>query len=272
MGSIDEANIAFWNELCGSHLAAQLGVTDASPSSLKRFDNWFFDFYPYLFEHVRLADLARRDVLEVGLGYGSLSQRIAESGAQYTGLDIAPGPVEMARHRLSQAGMTGDIRQGSILAAPFSDASFDYVVTIGCLHHTGNMGQGISESWRVLRAGGTLVGMVYYAYSYRRWRQARSETLRYLIAEIKGYRGVVEPPPDDQKWDYDHNTAGEAAPHTDFVSVKSLRYLCRRFSDFRWQRRNINQEPPFSRRSREELLDTWWPRLCGLEVYFAATK
>ena len=37
-----------------------------------------------------------KKVLEVGLGYGSVAQRIAENGAVYTGLDIAEGPVEMA--------------------------------------------------------------------------------------------------------------------------------------------------------------------------------
>ena len=103
MSDIDQANIAFWDELCGTHLADVLGITDALPASLKRFDDWFFDFYPYLFDHVRLSELAGTDVLEVGLGYGSVSQKIAESGARFCGLDIAPGPVEMVRHRLRQA-------------------------------------------------------------------------------------------------------------------------------------------------------------------------
>src|SRR6266480_3791368 len=92
LSQIDERNIAFWNELCGTHLANQLGIADASPASLQKFDDWFFDFYPYVFDHVPLAELRGRDVLEIGLGYGSLSQKIAESGARYCGLDIAPGP------------------------------------------------------------------------------------------------------------------------------------------------------------------------------------
>src|SRR5690242_7846649 len=142
---IEASNIAFWNELCGSHLASVLGIEDDSPLSLKKFDDWFFGFYPYVFDHVPLAELRDQDVLEVGLGYGSLSQKIAESGARYCGLDIAPGPVEMVRHRLRQSGLAGSAEQGSILAAPFHDESFDRIVTIGCLHHTGDMARSLQE-------------------------------------------------------------------------------------------------------------------------------
>jgi SAM-dependent methyltransferase len=272
VSSVDEQNIAFWDELCGTSQARQLGVVDSSPKSLERFDDWYFELYPYLFDHVPLQQLADRDVLEVGLGYGSLSQKIAQSGVRYVGLDIAAGPVEMVRHRLRQLGLPGRAEQGSILAAPFPEASFDYIITIGCLHHTGDVRRAIAECSRLLRPGGSLLLMVYYAYSYRRWMQARRPTLNYLWKEISGYRGVCAPQTEREKWDYDHNSEGTVAPHTDFLSVKSLRYLCREFSEFRCQLRNISQEPPFNKRSRSELLKTRWPGLCGLEIYGTARK
>jgi SAM-dependent methyltransferase len=272
VSNIDERNVAFWDELCGTSQARQLGVTDSSPQSLARFDAWYFELYPYLFDHVQLQQLVDRDVLEIGLGYGSLSQKIAASGARYVGLDIATGPVEMVRHRLRQAALPGRAEQGNILAAPFPDHSFDWIITIGCLHHSGDMNQAIKECWRLLRPDGKLVVMVYYAYSFRRWIQTRHQTLNYLCREVLGYRGVIAPETEREKWDYDHNTEGVAAPHTDFISVRSLRYLCRGFSKFQWKRRNINQEPPFTRRSRAVLLKTWWPDLCGLEIYATAIK
>ena len=136
---IDNGNATFWNELCGTQLAKSLGVVDASPTSLKRFDDWYLAFYPYLASHIPFAAMTGRDVLEIGLGYGTVSQKIAESGARYCGLDIARGPVDMVNHRLRQAGLPGEARQGSVLAAPLPDARFDHIVTIGCLHHTGNI-------------------------------------------------------------------------------------------------------------------------------------
>ena len=78
---VSERNADFWDELCGTQLARQLGITDNSPASLQRFDAWYFDFYPYLAQHIPFHDMHGRDVLEVGLGYGTVSQRIAEAGA-----------------------------------------------------------------------------------------------------------------------------------------------------------------------------------------------
>src|SRR5262249_33991987 len=149
--------------------------------------------------------MADKDVLEVGLGYGTVSQKIMESGARYRALDIAAGPVAMSNDRARQVGREPGARQGSILQAPFDDASFDYIVAIGCLHHTGNLQGAINECLRVLRPGGKLIFMVYYAYSLRRFQQARTETLRYLKAERSGYRGPVFGMRSEERAAYDTN-------------------------------------------------------------------
>jgi SAM-dependent methyltransferase len=67
-------------------------------------------------------------------------------------------------------GLRGAATQGSVLQAPFADASFERVVVIGCFHHTGDMQRAIDESCRMLRPGGRLTMMVYCGLSYRRWR------------------------------------------------------------------------------------------------------
>jgi SAM-dependent methyltransferase len=270
---VADRNALFWNELCGTSFARALGVSDDSPASLKRFDDWYFAFYPYLFLHIPFEDMKGKEVLEVGLGYGTVSQRIAEVGARYHGLDIAGGPVWMVNHRLQQAGMSGQARQGSILAADFPNANFDFVVAIGCLHHTGDLQGAIDECHRILRPGGKLICMVYNAYSYRRFYQARRETLRYALRESLGYRGVAAARTREERAAYDANAAGDAAPHTDFISRRSLRYFCRRFSSFTAQSENIDNGTPFEKSApRRELLKTLWPRLCGLDLYATAIK
>ncbi len=52
-------------------------------------------------------------VLEIGLGYGTVGQLLAQAGAVYHGLDIAAGPVEMMRQRLRWEGLEGEARAGS---------------------------------------------------------------------------------------------------------------------------------------------------------------
>ncbi|HET6893320.1 MAG TPA: class I SAM-dependent methyltransferase, partial [Pyrinomonadaceae bacterium] len=164
---IDAKNITFWNELCGTELAKSLGVTDSTRNSLKKFDEFYFRLYPYLNHHIPFHKVQREKILEVGLGYGSVSQKLAEFGAIYTGLDIAPGPVEMVNHRLRQMGLRGKAREGSILDAPFPDGMFNGVVSIGCLHITGNIQRALDEIHRVLQPGGWATVMIYNSYSYR---------------------------------------------------------------------------------------------------------
>jgi SAM-dependent methyltransferase len=269
---ISGENARFWNELCGSQLANVLGITDASKESLKKFDDWYFDFYPYLFKHIPFNHLKNKTILEIGLGYGTVSQLLAESCASYTGLDIAAGPVSMVNQRLKQNGLFGRAIQGSILKPMFHAESFDSIVAIGCLHHTGDLKGAIDSCWKLLRPGGTLIFMVYYAYSYRRFRMAPMTTIRNLGKELLGYRGVVGSGGARERAAYDSGSNGDAAPHTDWVSARSLHSFCAGFSNFSFNIENIDQEPPFLFANREKLLTTRWPRLVGLDLYATATK
>ena len=263
---IDERNSAFWNTLCGTNLAQSLGVNDRSPESLKKFDDWFFAFYPYLDEHIPFGRVAGQRVLEVGLGYGSVAQKLAARGADYTGLDIAAGPVEMVNYRMRIGRLNGRAVRGSILAAPFSDQAFDVIVAIGCYHHTGNLQRAIDESYRLLKPGGTLTCMVYNGLSYRRWYSAAWPTLKYCLTP--GFIGSTS----EERSAYDRNPDGSAAPHTDFVSRGHLRRMCRRFSRYTARLENATNEPPFTSWTRERLLATPIPRLFGLDIYAVAMK
>ena len=269
---IAAANTAFWDELCGSQLAKFLGISDSSPQSLKKFDDWYFEFYPYLDEHIGFNDLKGLDVLEIGLGYGTVSQKIAASGSFYQGLDIAAGPVNMVNHRLTQNGLSGAAVQGSILEPPFKSNSFDVIVAIGCLHHTGNLKEAIKQSHRLLRSGGRLIFMVYYAYSYRRFIQAPIDTFNYLLNEALGRRNVVGTTDIRHRAAYDTNADGEGAPHTDWISKSSLKKLCNQFSSFHARIENIDNGMPFQHWTRAQLLQTKIPQLVGLDLYAIARK
>lgn len=267
---IDERNRRFWDELCGTQLAKHLGVTDSSPQSLKRFDDWFLDFYSYLDRHLPFGSYAGKRVLEVGLGYGTVSQKLAEAGAIYSGLDIAEGPVAMVNHRLRQIGLPGEARQGSILDAPFPDESFDAVVAIGCYHHTGDVQRALDETWRLLVPGGTAMVMVYNAYSYRRWATAWGPTWRYWRWDKLG---VGSPPEaaDHEKKQYDANAQGEGAPSTSFTSIAHFRRMTRRFSDVRAFRENMWTEGLLKHLERKVAMRYLAPWI-GLDLYVHLTK
>lgn len=238
---IDRLNGEFWDELCGTQLALSLGINDHSAESLARFDAWYFGFYPYLFEHIPFAEMAGQKVLEVGLGYGTVAEKIAASGAHYHGLDIAAGPVAMATNRLANIGTQGDIRQGSINAPPFDEGAFDWVVAIGALHHTGDLKGAIGRVERLLRKGGQATIMVYSALSYRQWLDHPVATFRRALADPVTYQ-ERKVSAERMRAAYDVNQSGTAAPQTEFVTMAELKHMCRRFRQCQIRRENIGAE------------------------------
>ena len=265
---VSERNAAFWDELCGSQLARELGVVDASPEELARFDRAYLDLYPYLLDYVPRAEVEGRRILEIGLGYGTLSEALARTGADYHGLDIAAAPVGIVQARLSriEGQRLEQVQQGSVLALPFPDESFDGVVSIGCLHHTGDLFGAVREVRRVLRPGGRLVLMVYNRRSFRRLLAAPTTALR----ERRDREGSEE----SMRARYDANASGDAAPHTDFVSVGELRGLLYGMHDVRIDRRNVGAlpVPRVHQHSRQAMLRTRVDRLGGLDLYAVARR
>ena len=220
----------------------------------------------------RLLTIEARTFLKCVWVTGRFLKDTLSRGARYAGLDIVAGHVEMVNHQLKQVDLTGKATQGSILEPPFNDESFDAIVAIGCLHRTGNLKLVIDCCWNLLRPGGTLIFTVYYSYFYRGFRIVRATTARYMVKEMVGYRGVVGNSADRERAAYDAGSKGDCAPHTDWISICSLRSLCGKFSDFFARLENIDQEKPFSKTPCTHLFTTRWPAIVGLDLYATATK
>jgi SAM-dependent methyltransferase len=268
--TIDTKNADFWNELCGSGLARMLGITAINPETLRRFDEAYLAFYPYLKGYVTSQPLKNKKVLEIGLGYGTLGQLLAEQGCDYFGMDIAQGPVDMMCYRLTNLGQSseGKVQKGSALEIHYSEASFDYVYTIGCLHHTGNLSQAVSEVCRVLVPGGKASVMLYNRHSFRQLVQIPMERIRNLF--VSGDRSFAE----RVRALYDTNVQGDAAPHTDYVSLIEVRRLFKSFSTIKVDIQNFDTYVLFKGKvviPREKLLNNIG-RILGLDFYITAVK
>ena len=267
--SLDKKNVVFWNDLCGSWLARSLGITQNSPESLYRFDKAYFAFYPYLKRYVAHEDLEDKKVLEIGLGYGTLGQYLASKASDYYGIDIADGPIAMMSYRLSQLLQGIDIRvsRGSALAIPHADDSFDYVYSIGSLHHTGNLEKAISEVYRVLVPGGKAIVMIYNRYSFRR-------LLKIPLKRLKSFfqSGQIDIACHGRAF-YDVNSRLQSAPHTDFISRSECQRLFKKFAPVKIDVHNFDHFSILGRTiiSREKLLGNIG-RILGLDLYVTAIK
>lgn len=102
-----------------------------------------------------------KDVLECGCGTGLILDRVARFARRAAGIDLSPGMLELARGR----GL--DVREGSVTALPFDDASFDVTCSFKVLAHVPDIGKALAEMARVTRPGGVVLAEFYNPWSLR---------------------------------------------------------------------------------------------------------
>jgi SAM-dependent methyltransferase len=111
-------------------------------------------------------NVAGKQVLEIGLGEGSESERLIRHGAEWSGVDLTPESVARVHARLTLRSLPyKELRRGSVLDLPFANDAFDLVFSHGVLHHVPDITQAQREIHRVLRPGGELVIMLYARWS-----------------------------------------------------------------------------------------------------------
>src|ERR1700750_3093412 len=96
------------------------------------------------------------DLLDVACATGSATIPAARAGARVTGLDFAPGLLEIARERAADAMVEIDFVEGDAEALPFDDASFDRVVSTFGHMFAPDHRKTADEMRRVLRPDGVI--------------------------------------------------------------------------------------------------------------------
>ena len=104
-------------------------------------------------------DVRGKLVLDAGIGAGRFSDVLVSWGARVVGIDLSYA-VEAAAENLGRLPQVL-ICQADIGRLPFRPDTFDYIVSIGVLHHTPDTKRYASFLPRFLRPGGELVIWVY---------------------------------------------------------------------------------------------------------------
>ena len=123
-------------------------------------------------------------VLDAGCGTGGLllRSRALLPGTNWSGLDFMPLACELARRR---CGPETDIRQGSVTALPYDDASFDAIVSVDVICQISDPENALAEFARVLRPGGLLVlNVPAYMWLWSYHDEAVHTKHRYTRREI----------------------------------------------------------------------------------------
>jgi len=104
----------------------------------------------------RLSVTPGCQLLDVACGSGQLALMAAKDGAEVTGVDIADNLVERAQTRAQAEGLNVRFEKADAEALPFSDASFDVVVSLIGAMFAPQPNHVAKEVLRVCVPGGTI--------------------------------------------------------------------------------------------------------------------
>jgi len=101
------------------------------------------------------ADLNGRSVVDIGCGGGILAESMAAAGADVTGIDMAEGPLAVARLHQVESGAGVDYRQSTAEELAAANAGqYDIVTCLEMLEHVPSPAQIIASVHTLLRPGG----------------------------------------------------------------------------------------------------------------------
>ena len=108
---------------------------------------------------VQLDALAGKTGLDAGCGKGRFTRYLAPHLGVLVALD-ASAAISIATRDLSRFANVTTVRS-DLRSAPFQDASFDFVSSLGVLHHLEDPERGFQALVRLLRPGGTILLYLY---------------------------------------------------------------------------------------------------------------
>src|SRR5579859_8276638 len=101
-------------------------------------------------------------VLDVGCGMGRFAEVATRWGARVIGIDLSAA-AEVAARNLANRDFVAF--QADVFALPFALESFDYIYSIGVLHHTPDCEKAVKALPPLLKPGGYLAVWLYSGYN-----------------------------------------------------------------------------------------------------------
>jgi 2-polyprenyl-6-hydroxyphenyl methylase/3-demethylubiquinone-9 3-methyltransferase len=151
------------------HTAGMTAIPNADPRELEKFSQlahrWWdpnsefkplHDINPLRLKWIEsLAPLAGKRVLDVGCGGGILTEAMAASGAEVTGIDLGDKPLKVAQIHLLESKLQVAYRKVAVEAlAQEQPASFDVVTCMEVLEHVPDPASQVAACAALLRPDG----------------------------------------------------------------------------------------------------------------------
>lgn len=114
------------------------------------------------------AELAGKLVLDVGCGMGRFAEVASRWGATVVAIDLSRA-VDAAQRNIGKRANV-HIAQANIFELPFRPETFDFIFSIGVLHHTPNTKSAFDNLPPLLRHNGKIAIWLYTTYDSIQWR------------------------------------------------------------------------------------------------------
>jgi ubiquinone/menaquinone biosynthesis C-methylase UbiE len=290
-GDLKERVRTWWNARpCGS-LISELPA--GSQAYFEEIEKHRYEQEPHIPQVAKFEEWRGKNVLEVGCGLGTDLLQFARAGARVTGIDLTPRAIELAAARFRLYNLDGIFEPGDAEHLSFPSETFDLVYSNGVLHHTPDIESAVSETYRVLKPGGTAILMLYNKHSYnylinillfRRLAfallrrgcppQVLSRVARIPVDTIRKYQEILQEQPSWMVQDLlNNNTDGPGNPLSRVYSRRGAKKLFRRFhpvhTKVHWLvKKNIPVIGSHMPRSIDYLLG----RVAGWALYIIAVK
>ena len=118
--------------------------------------------------------------LDAGCGFGRHLFYAASMGAEMVGMDFSAAATQAFRNVQGLANV--DVVQGDIFRPPFRETAFDFVYSIGVLHHLPDPEQGFRSLLPLVKPGGAVLVWVYS--KSRRWTNTLLEAARSCTSRL----------------------------------------------------------------------------------------
>lgn len=145
------------------------------------YEEWSQSFLSYMQPHGPEFFRGKR-VLDAGCGNGRFAHYAAEYGAEVWAIDLGPA-VEVARRNTEDAGQV-QVVQADLHQPPFALESFDFIYSIGVLHHLPDPEPAFRNLLRFLKPGGEIQIYLY-------WKPEGQPVKRALLAGVTAVRQIT---------------------------------------------------------------------------------
>ncbi len=136
----------------------KLGTKASFDRMEERRYNELYAFFP---EEIEFDKHRGEKVLEIGCGRGTDILQFAKNGSIVTAIDLTENAISITKDRFRMYGLKGNFRIADAENLPFADNTFDFVFSVGVLHHIPNTKKAIAEAYRVCKPNGKVIILLY---------------------------------------------------------------------------------------------------------------